>query len=221
MLTCGVEGVDEMKTTLNEILKYNPCSQNSDKGGWGLLLKNLNKTEADDEPLDLITILESNGIQDAVWALRCFDYKDYCLFLADIAESGLHIDYTYNKARRLEIRAIRDYKAGAIKKGELEGILTYLEGILTYYAVFYAEYAAEVAFAPVSNKKWCEIEPLFIKHFKEWGENMKPDEFMESGEHQKYAKDGSFANVAKVIGIVIMGLAVGALSVALISTLAN
>jgi hypothetical protein len=52
-------------TTLNEIRAHDPCRE-----GWGKLLKHLGKTKADDEPLPLLTILESNGLDDALWCLR-------------------------------------------------------------------------------------------------------------------------------------------------------
>ena len=72
-------------TTLNEIYSHRPCGINSKgKDGFSKLLKYLNKTEADDEPLDLMTVLKSNGIKDAVWCLECFEYNDYRLFNADV-----------------------------------------------------------------------------------------------------------------------------------------
>ena len=60
-----------MKTTLNKIRKHNPCTD-----GWENLLKYLGKTKADDEPLSLLTILDSNGLDDAIWCLRAFEGKD-------------------------------------------------------------------------------------------------------------------------------------------------
>jgi hypothetical protein len=57
-----------MKTTLNKIKHQSPCQD-----GWVKLLKHLGKTEADDEPLSLITILDSNGLDDALWCLRAVD----------------------------------------------------------------------------------------------------------------------------------------------------
>jgi hypothetical protein len=51
--------------TLNQIRSHSPCAE-----GWAKLLKHLNKTTADDEPLSLLTVLKSNGIEDAVWCLR-------------------------------------------------------------------------------------------------------------------------------------------------------
>jgi len=55
-----------MTTTLREIEEYKPCGD-----GWKKLLKSLGKREADDEPLSLMHILESNGVKDAIWCLRC------------------------------------------------------------------------------------------------------------------------------------------------------
>ena len=60
-----------MKTTLNEIRKHNPCTD-----GWQKLLTYLGKTKADDEPLSLLTILDSNGIDDALWCLRAVEGYD-------------------------------------------------------------------------------------------------------------------------------------------------
>lgn len=54
-----------MRTTLNKIRTHSPC-----QSGWTKLLKHLGKTEADDEPLSFKTILESNGLDDALWCTR-------------------------------------------------------------------------------------------------------------------------------------------------------
>ena len=59
-----------MKTTLNAIRAQGPCTE-----GWKKLLSHLGKTEADDEPLSLLTILDSNDLDDALWALRAV--QDY------------------------------------------------------------------------------------------------------------------------------------------------
>ena len=57
-----------MKTTLNKIRSHEPCAD-----GWAKLLRHLGKTQADDEPLALAVILESNGLDDALWCLRAVD----------------------------------------------------------------------------------------------------------------------------------------------------
>jgi len=79
-----------MKITLRKIWEHYPCCEN------------LGTHDADIE-VSLIQILESNGIQDAVWALRCFDYTDYCLFLADVA---VHADESAKEEKRKEIEIL-------------------------------------------------------------------------------------------------------------------
>ena len=60
-----------MKTTLNKIKEHNPGVDSFEK-----LLKNLGKTEADDEELEILTILNSNGLEDALWCLRAVEGYD-------------------------------------------------------------------------------------------------------------------------------------------------
>ena len=60
-----------MNTTLNKIRSQSPCAS-----GWSKLLKSLNKTSADDEPLSIIRILDSNGLDDALWCLRAVEGHD-------------------------------------------------------------------------------------------------------------------------------------------------
>jgi hypothetical protein len=60
-----------MKTTLNAIRKHGPCED-----GWKKLLTHLGKTKADDEPLSIVTILDSNGLDDALWCLRAVEGCD-------------------------------------------------------------------------------------------------------------------------------------------------
>jgi hypothetical protein len=106
-----------MNTTLNEIKAKHPCSS-----GWDKLLDSLGKSAPDNEPLSFKRILESNGIQDAVWALCVLPYDDRCLFSADVAESVLHIfeNRQENDERpRKAIQTVRDYKAGLIARGKL------------------------------------------------------------------------------------------------------
>ena len=58
-------------TTLRQIRQHNPCSE-----GWRTLLSYLGKTGADDDPLPLVTILQSNGLDDALWCLRTITGHD-------------------------------------------------------------------------------------------------------------------------------------------------
>ena len=69
-------------TTLNKIRAHSPCDS-----GWAKLLQYLGKTAADDEPLSFITILESNGLNDALWCCRAApeydrEWRLYAVFCA-------------------------------------------------------------------------------------------------------------------------------------------
>jgi hypothetical protein len=58
-------------TTLNSIRAHHPCAE-----GWQKLLRHLGKVHADDEPLSILTILDSNGLDDALWCLRAVTGHD-------------------------------------------------------------------------------------------------------------------------------------------------
>lgn len=60
-----------LTTTLNAIRDNDPCAE-----GWQKLLAYLGKTGPDDEPVTFATILDSNGFEDALWALRCVTGHD-------------------------------------------------------------------------------------------------------------------------------------------------
>ncbi len=77
-----------MHTTLNKIRANLPCT-----AGWQKLLKNLGKTQADDEPLDIPVILESNGLDYALWCLSAVDGRDkeIRLFAVECARSVQHL----------------------------------------------------------------------------------------------------------------------------------
>ena len=108
-----------MKTTLNKIMAQGPCPS-----GWKKLLRNLGKTTADDEPLAITTILESNGVDDALWCLRAVTgyQSEMRLFAVDCARSVQHLladsrsiavidvaeKYAYGDATNAELATARD-----------------------------------------------------------------------------------------------------------------
>jgi hypothetical protein len=57
-----------MQTTLTAIRKHQPCEP-----GWEKLLRSLGKTKANNEPLSILKVLESNGLDDAIWCLRAVE----------------------------------------------------------------------------------------------------------------------------------------------------
>lgn len=88
-------------TTLNEIKKHNPC-----KTGWHELLVHLGKRQADDEPLSFTTILESNGLSDAIWALCVLeDHAPILHFVHDCAD---HIKDLKNTDAQCAMRFAND-----------------------------------------------------------------------------------------------------------------
>ena len=52
-------------TTLTKVRENEPCLT-----GWYILLESLNKTKADDEPIDLLHILKNNGVSDFFWIYK-------------------------------------------------------------------------------------------------------------------------------------------------------
>ena len=75
-------------TTLSRIREHSPC-----KTGWEKLLKHLGKTKADDEPIPFAVIVESNGLDDALWCCRAEPQhsKEWRLFAVQCARSVQHL----------------------------------------------------------------------------------------------------------------------------------
>ena len=101
-----------MKTTLNKIKNAGACTDR-----YKVLLASLNKTEADNDPLTIRDILKSNGLDDALWALRTVEGKDreLRLFACDCAEMVLPIfekKYPDDKRPRYAIEVARRYAEG-------------------------------------------------------------------------------------------------------------
>ena len=94
-----------MITTLNEIRKHRPCTTSLENG-----LAYLGKTQSDDEPIDLMTILDVMGVADTVWCFRLFPGLDLREFALALAETVAHLDRS--GTAQLAINAGRAYLAG-------------------------------------------------------------------------------------------------------------
>ena len=108
-----------MNTTLKKIREHEPC-----RDGWKKLLKHLGKTKADGEPLSLLTILDSNGFDDALWCLRAVNgyEKEIRLYVVWCARKVQHLmtdqrsidvldvaeRYAHRQATHEELKAARD-----------------------------------------------------------------------------------------------------------------
>lgn len=65
-----------MQTTLRKIRAAGPCGMRLEDGqrvGYLKLRHHLGKGHGDDTPIDITTILDSNGLDDALWCLRAVD----------------------------------------------------------------------------------------------------------------------------------------------------
>ena len=109
-----------MKTTFKKIKKANPCQD-----GWEKLICYY-KPESYTEEVSIAEIVKSNGIKDAVWALRCINNNDEIkkiyLFCADIAESVLIVfekKHPQDVRPRKAIEAIRSFVDDKISRYEL------------------------------------------------------------------------------------------------------
>ena len=89
-----------MKTNLRAIKHYELCLT-----GWRTLLKHLGKTEADDAPISLLTILESNGFDDALWCLRAVEgfEREKRLFAVFCAKQVSHLMKDKRSLEALEV----------------------------------------------------------------------------------------------------------------------
>jgi hypothetical protein len=103
-------------TTLRRIMDEEPCEDS-----WKKLLKHLGKTVPDDDQLSLLTILDSNGLEDALWSLRCTDVSDSDtrLLACDFAERALRFVPDGEDRPRLAIEAARAHASGEISDEEL------------------------------------------------------------------------------------------------------
>ena len=117
----------KLTTTLNKIRACSPCAS-----GWQTLLKHVGKDFDPDAEINLLTVLESNGVADMLWTLRATDHsKRVASQLAiEFAEQALPI---FEKRRpnderpRKAIQAARDYLDGKISLEELRSCRSHAE----------------------------------------------------------------------------------------------
>lgn len=129
-----------MKTTLNAIRDHHPCAD-----GWKKLLANLGKTAADDDPLSLITILDSNGIDDALWCLRAvYDHdKEIRLFAVWCARQVQHLMTDQRSVPALDVA--ERFANGDATKEELDAAVAAARAASGYAAMAAAGDAAGAA----------------------------------------------------------------------------
>jgi len=101
-------------TTLNRIRKHDPCVE-----GYRKLLRHLGKTKADDEPLPFSVIVESNGMEEALWACCTVPEHDreWRLFAVWCARQMQHL--MTDQRSHDAINVAERFALGAATKNEL------------------------------------------------------------------------------------------------------
>src|SRR3990167_8231084 len=102
-----------LTTTFALLRKHSAC-----ESGYRDLRKHLGMKWPDDKPINLLVILQSNGVQDMLWCIRATQapYKDHWKFLcnmyADFAESVLPLFQTYDPNDNRPLKAIQEARSG-------------------------------------------------------------------------------------------------------------
>ena len=152
-----------LETTLKKLRKYEACEDR-----YVYLTATLGDEYGDDTPLSVSRILDTNGVSDALWALRACDMsqKDenaVYLLACDYAEHVLPIfenRYPGNHHPRAAIEARRAWVREEISDKELkraaDSTATYYTTHVTAYYITYADSvsassAAFVAFAAYAS----------------------------------------------------------------------
>jgi len=108
-------------TTFKQLQKHRAC-----KDRYKLLRENLGRKCKLDTPISLLQILESNGLEDALWALIAVDHpdieRDARLYNCNVAEHVLHIyenEHPGDMSLRTCIEVSRRYAHGEATEEEL------------------------------------------------------------------------------------------------------
>ena len=127
-------------TTLRKIRQHNPCSE-----GWRTLLSSLGRTGADDEPLPLTTILQSNGLDDALWCLRTITGHDKEIIRFALA-CAQEVNHLMTDQRSLDaLDALERHLEIPLSREELDKVLAAAGAAAALTAARSAAWAAEAA----------------------------------------------------------------------------
>jgi hypothetical protein len=133
-----------------------------------MLLKRLNKTEPDDEPLSLATILDKNGLSDAIWCLRAVPgaAKDARLFAVWCARQFQHLmndplcDAAIDEAERYAYATTTD--ASMFNAGDSIQIRSSTLHVLAYVTTLRLAY--NTATAAAVNASRCASQTGYTGH---------------------------------------------------------
>jgi len=129
-----------MKTTLNKIRAHNPC-----RDGWEKLLRGLNKTASDDDPLWLDIVIDHNGLDDALWCLRAVEGcdREIRLYAVWCARRVQHLMVDLRSVAALDV--VERHARGEASDEELAAAAEAAEGAAAAEAMWADSAAAEAA----------------------------------------------------------------------------
>jgi hypothetical protein len=132
-------------TTLNRIRAKGPC-----ESGWRKLLAHVGKTKADDGLLPFAVIVESNGIDDALWCCRSVDYdRVWRLFAVWCARQVQHLMTDPRSIAALNVA--QAYASGLAARDQLKAAELAARSAAWYAARSAAESARKDMFLRVVN----------------------------------------------------------------------
>jgi hypothetical protein len=131
-----------LTTTLKKIKARSPC-----RDGWEKLLRGLDKTRADDEPLPYAKIVEINGIADALWACTAeLGYaKEWRLFAVACARDALRFTDDWRAVNAVNVA--ERYAHGMASRAQLKSAAASAASAAASASDAYAAYAAYAAAA--------------------------------------------------------------------------
>lgn len=130
--------------SLNQIRAFGPCIK-----GWQTLLTALGKTTPDDEQINLAFIVESNGIQDAIWCMRVNWFEHKSLYME-------FVQGCKNRAKEYAATAATAYATDAAYAAYATAATAYATAYATAdaaYAAAATAYAAANAAAAAAEKQ--------------------------------------------------------------------
>ena len=149
-----------MRTTLYRLRKFRACESR-----YNHLVVGLGKDWKDNKPIDILTILELNGVDDCLWALRTIirekgGESKIRLMATDFAEEVLGVfekKYPKDSRPREAIKAARDFSKGIISKEELSAAWSAARNAAWSAARNAAESAAREKQAAIIRKYLTEL----------------------------------------------------------------
>ena len=128
-------------TTLNAIRNHAlPPSS------WSKLLRHLGKKTADDEPLPLVTVLDSNGLDFALWCCRCLPeyHRLWRLFAVYCVRRVQHLMTDPRSVAVIDVA--EKYANGQATRDELAAAYFAASAAFAAAAPFSAVFAADAAY---------------------------------------------------------------------------